>query len=288
MFFRASLYVRILWLILLLASTGLILYFMYRSFSKYFQYPIATVMRIQYPDTMVFPAVTLCPMTKFTKNKIFMTDDDVMFQSLGLDLPVCNATAHVRKGRPCGEALLCCCASYFQDVSVALSNCTEEYKRELLDVIMKDKKSFNDKKFQEAYGPNLQRNLACRFGLLDYKCTGKDFLPTVTELGLCFTFNSGRNDKEIKKVSRSDSVRELHLELDLHLDDHLAGFFSEGIFVIIHDQGVYINSADTVLVAPGSYVRINVKRKVVSSCASKMQTLKERYRWWSSVECSPI
>ena len=79
-------------------------------------------------------------------------------------------------------------------------------------------------------------------------------------------------------MSRSDSARELHLELDLHLDDHLAGFFSEGIFVIIHDQGVYINSADTVLVAPGSYVRINVKRKVVSLCASKMQTLKERSR----------
>ncbi|PFX31908.1 Acid-sensing ion channel 5 [Stylophora pistillata] len=221
-----------------------------------------TIMRIQHPDTMVFPAVTLCPMTKFTKSKIFMTDDDAMFEPLGLDLPVCNATAHVRNGRPCGEALLCCCASHVQDIPMVLSNCTDEYKRELLEVIRKDKKSFDDKKFQEAYGPDLQRNLTCRFGSLDSRCSNEDFLPTVTELGLCFTFNSGQNGKEIRKVSRSDSAWELHVELDLHLDDHLAGFLSEGIFVIIHDQGVYINSADTVLVAPGSYVRINVKRKV--------------------------
>lgn len=83
----------------------------------------------------------------------------------------------------------------------------------------------------------------------------------MTERGVCFTFNSGRNGKEAFNVSYGDTSTGLSLILDLNLNDHLVGTFSEGIRIIVHDQGVYINPAKNVLVAPGSYAQISVKRK---------------------------
>ena len=267
---RASLWVRVLWLVLLLACTGWVLYSIYSSIKKYFQFPIATTIRIKYPkDGMPFPAVSLCPMTTFTKTRISMTDDNPWFETLGLDLPACNATAHVRAGRPCGEALLCCCSGHnVDDISVALNNCTEDYKKELLDVIKKDKNSFNDREFHKAYGPNFRRMMirnTCEFMTLDDKCSYKDFVPTMTELGLCYTFNSGRDGKKVLNVSYGDTSTGLSLILDLNLNDHMAGAFNEGIRIIVHDQGVYINPANSVLVAPGTHAQISVKRKVVST-----------------------
>lgn len=268
-FVRSSPYVRIFWLVLLLAFTAWVLYSMYSSIFKYFQYPIATVIRIRYPEEgMQFPAVSLCPMTSFTRTKIFMTDDDPQFESLGLDLPSCKATAHVRKGRPCGEALLCCCSDHSaEDVSVALSNCTDDYKKELQEIIRKDKKLFDDKKFQQAYGPSLWRMIipgTCIFAALrNGGCSYKDFIPTMSDHGVCFTFNSGRDGKEAMNVSYGDTSTGLSMILDLNLNDHLVGAFSEGIRIIVHDQGVYINPAKNVLVAPGSYAQISVKRKEV-------------------------
>ena len=50
-FVRSSPNVRIFWRVLLLAFSALVLYSMYRSIYKYFQYPITSVIRIRYPLT---------------------------------------------------------------------------------------------------------------------------------------------------------------------------------------------------------------------------------------------
>ena len=231
-------------------------------------------MTIHHPNEgMPFPAVTLCPMTTFAKIKISLTDDHPWFEAKGVNLPACNATAHVRAGRPCGEALLCCCADHdVNDISVAFSTCTEDYKKELLDVIKKDKKSFNNREFHKAYGPKLGEMMipyTCKFNVMDPGCSYKDFVPKMTELGLCYTFNSGRDGKKVLNVSFGDISTGLNLILDLNLNDHMADAFSEGMRIIVHDQGVYINSAHSVLVAPGSHAQISVKRKVVSTVVSE-------------------
>ena len=56
-FVRSSPNVRIFWRVLLLAFSALVLYSMYRSIYKYFQYPIATVIRIRYPLTRLHDRV---------------------------------------------------------------------------------------------------------------------------------------------------------------------------------------------------------------------------------------
>lgn len=268
-FARSSFWVRLVWIILLLSFTGYIIFSLYTSIAKYFTYPIATVMKIYHPqEGLQFPAVTLCPMTTITKTRISMTDNNPLFSKLGLNLTACNATAAVRAGRPCGEALLCCCASNYDadEIGVALSNCTEDYKKDLLDVIMKNKGLFNETAFHQAYGPNIKRITipgTCKFESLDEDCSYKDFDPIVTEHGLCYSFNA-RHGEEVRSALYGDISSGLSLILDLNLHDHMVGSFSEGIRIIVHHQGVYINPFNNVLVAPGTHAQIGVRRKVVS------------------------
>lgn len=271
-FARSSFWVRLVWIILLLSFTGYIIFSIYTSIAKYFTYPIATVMKIYHPqEGLQFPAVTLCPMTTMTKTRISMTDNNPLFSKMGLNLAACNATAAVRAGRPCGEALLCCCSSYdANEIGVALSNCTEDYKKDLLDVIMKNRGLFNEREFHRAYGPNIRRMIiprTCKFGSSDVSdegCSYKDFDPIVTELGLCYSFNAGRHGEQVLSALYGDFSSGLSLVLDLNLHDHMVGSFSEGIRIIVHHQGVYINPFNSVLVAPGTHAQIGVRRKVVS------------------------
>ena len=270
-FTRASPWVRLVWIFFVLGFTGYVIFSIYNSIYKYFTYPIATVMNIYHPkEGLQFPAVTLCPMTTLSKRKISMRDEEPSFNKLGLNIAACNITAAVRAGRPCGEALLCCCADYSADseISVVLPNCTEDYRKDLLEVIQSKKDSFNDRQFHEAYGSDIRRMIVprtCQYGLSDEGCSHKDFDPVVTDLGVCYSFNAARHGEQVLKAFQGDTLSGLSLVLDLNLNDHMVGSSSEGIWIIVHHQGVYINPWNRILVAPGTRTEISVKRKVVST-----------------------
>lgn len=269
-FTRASPWVRLVWIFFLLGFTAYVIFSIYSSIYKYFTYPIATVMNIYHPqEGLQFPAVTLCPMTTLSKRRISMKDEEPSFNKLGLNIAACNTTAAVRAGRPCGEALLCCCTDYTDsEISVALPNCTEDYRKDLLEVIKKKKDSFNDRQFHEAYGSDIRRMIVpgtCHYGLSDEGCSHKDFDPIVTDLGVCYSFNAARHGEQILKAFQGDTLSGLSLILNLNLHDHMVGFSSEGIWIIVHHQGVYINPWNRILVAPGTRTEISVKRKVVST-----------------------
>lgn len=65
-------------------------------------------------------------------------------------------------------------------------------------------------------------------------------------------------------MSYGDVSAGLFVMLDLHVNDHFFGFYSEGVRVLVHNQGEYINPWNGVLVAPGSHAQISITRKVVS------------------------
>lgn len=267
-FVRRSFWARVLWLILLMTFTGYVIYSLFNSIIKYFDFPIATIMNIKYPDeTMPFPAITLCPMTMISKRKASMTDDDPNFIKLGLNIEACEATAGVRTGRPCGEALLCCCfSSDILDVEATIDNCTEDYKSELKTVLNSNKRLFNQRDFYKAYGLDLSRMIVprtCQFGSSDEHCTYRNFTEVVTDFGKCYSFNSAPGDDALQ-VSYGDPSAGLFLMLNLDIEDHQFGLLSEGIRVLVHNQGEYINPWNSVLVAPGSHAQISIKRKVVS------------------------
>lgn len=268
-FVRRPFWARVVWLILLMTCTGYVIYSLCNSIIKYFDFPIATIMKIKYPDdTMPFPAITLCPMTMISKRKASMRDDDPNFIKLGLNIEACEATASVRAGRPCGEALLCCCFSsdIILDVETTIDNCTEDYKNELKAVLNSNKRLFNLRDFYKAYGLDLSRMIVpetCKFGSSDKPCTYRNFTEVVTNFGKCYSFNSAPGD-DVLQVSYGDLSAGLFLMLNLHTDDHQFGLLSEGIRVLVHNQGEYINPWNSALVAPGSHAQISIKRKVVS------------------------
>ena len=226
-------------------------------------------MRIEYPkDGMPFPAVTLCPLTTLTKTKLSMRDNDTRFSRLRLNISACDVTAPVRAGRPCGEALLCCCSNNdYLDGSLVVDDCTESYKKDLLDIIKEKKESFNDREFWRAYGPDIWTMIipgTCYFGSSDKSCSYKDFDPLITEFGLCYSFNSGQHGKSVMKASFNGLSGGLFLMLDLQVDDHAFGWYSDGIRVLVHNQGEYVDPWNGVVVSPGAYAQISVSRKVVS------------------------
>lgn len=283
-FTRTSPWVRLVWIFFLLGFTAYVMYSIYSSIHKYFTYPIATTMKIYHPeDGMQFPAVTLCPTTTLSKTRISMEDKDPSFDKLGLNIAACNTTAAVRAGRPCGEALLCCCTDYTNSqISVVIPNCTEDYRKDLLEVIKKKKQSFNDRQFHEAYGPSIRKMIiptTCHYGLSEEGCSQKDFDPVVTELGLCYSFNAARHGEEVLKAFHGDTLSGLSLVLDLNLHDHMIGHYFEGIWVIVHHQGVYINPWNRILVAPGTHTEISVKRKVVSTYMVAWSGLSTNAQW---------
>lgn len=225
-------------------------------------------MKIQYPvEGMPFPAVTVCPMTTLTKTKASMADDDPKFNKWGLNIEACQATAAVRAGRPCGEAMLCCCSNKdYIDVEAAVDNCTAEYKKKLLQVLNTNKGSFSEREFYKAYGPSIRRMIipnTCRFASSDKGCSYREFDPIMTEFGLCYSFNSVPGEK-VLNVTYGDVSAGLFVMLDLHVDDHMFGFYSDGVRVLVHNQGEYINPWNGLLVAPGSHAVIGVTRRVVS------------------------
>ncbi|XP_068673629.1 acid-sensing ion channel 2-like isoform X1 [Montipora foliosa] len=266
---------RVTWLLLLIIFTGYVVYSLCCSIIKYFDYPIATVLRIEYPvDNMPFPAVTLCPLTTITNSKASMKDDHPSFNKLGLNIDACKATAAVRAGRPCGEALLCCCANIVTSIRGVVDNCTEEYRNELTEALKASDFSFNNRDFFRAFGPNMNKMIiprTCEFGSLDKRCSHNDFVPVFTDDGICYSFNSEPGEK-VLSVSYGDITGGLVLMLDLRVDDHLYGLISDGVRILVHNQGEYVNPWNGVLVAPGTHAQISVTRNVYRNKMAPYET----------------
>jgi len=72
----------------------------------------------------------------FAKSKLLIKDDNPLFESSGLNISSCAVTAGVRGDRPCGLSFLCCLAPpELEEATVAIPNCTTQYKQDLLNVM---------------------------------------------------------------------------------------------------------------------------------------------------------
>ena len=63
---------RFFWLLCALGATGFAVYQVYINFELYLQYPTTTSVVLDQPDTIPFPAVTICPLSP-VKRRIFRT-----------------------------------------------------------------------------------------------------------------------------------------------------------------------------------------------------------------------
>ncbi|KAJ7371670.1 hypothetical protein OS493_023698 [Desmophyllum pertusum] len=284
-FMKRHILIRLLWLVLLLTSGGYYIFTVYRAFTKYYNRPINTVLSREHLKEMDFPAVTICSLNLFAKSKIIMTDDNPLFAYSGLNISSCAVTSGVRGNRPCGLSLLCCCAPDFENATLALPNCTIQYRQDLLHVM----RQFNHRPDLEGFHRHYSQDISaligptCLFGWERFICTAKDFVPMVTPWGMCYTFNSG-TDGKVKTVDSGGVSSGLSIMLDTQISEYTQGKFSEGFKVLIHGQGEYIDEWEGINVGPGQHAVIALSQKRVWFFLSLLKQLNSTYlRHWQNV-----
>lgn len=264
-FMKHHVLVRLLWLVLLLTSGGYYVSIVYGAINKYYDRPINTVVSRKHLKEMDFPAVTICPLNVFAKSKMFMTDDNPLFASSGLNISSCAVTSGVRGNRPCGLSLLCSHAppGYLDFIS-GLPNCTTQYKQDLLDAMKKSFHRPDQEEFLRHYSQNISALVGpmCYFTWEELPCSAKDFVSFVTPWGMCYTFNSG-TDGKVKTVDTGGVSTGLTVILDAQTYEYSEGKYSEGFKVLIHGQGEYIDEWEGINEGPGQHVLIALSQRKV-------------------------
>ena len=267
-FWRRPLWARIGWLIILLLFTAYFLFTAYESLTKFFSFPINTVVTQKYEDKLEFPAVSICPLNLVSRKNMFTLDDDPDFKNDGLNDSFCSATASVRDGKPCGAAMMCCCVSFFLfDAARTVPNCTSEYAESLIAAQVKSGSYFNTTRFYKNYGQGIDKMLVpgvCIFDAnFENPCGPSNFTSTVTDWGTCYTFNGSPDDT--KKVQIQGPAGGLNILLDTQIEDRTIGRLSEGFSVVIHHQGDFFLPWDGINVSPGTQASITLHQQKVSS-----------------------
>ena len=252
---------------LLLTSGGYYIFTVYTAFSTYFDRPINTVVSRKNVEGINFPAVTICPQNDFAKSKLYMTDDNPLFASTGLNISACAVTSKVRGDRPCGWSLLCALPE-FQTFRPAIPNCTRQYSNDLWSEIQKSLHYIDKEVMYRYFSQELDFLIgpACSFKI-NIHCSARDFVPLLTKWGKCYTFNSGTNDK-LKRVNSAGISFGFAVILDVQREEYSYGKVSEGFKVVIHKQGEFIDEWEGINVGPGQHalIALSEKRVTFSSC----------------------
>lgn len=154
---------RILWLILLACMFGLFTWQTSTLVSKYFEYRVTSRVQIINDRQSIFPAVTICNFNRYRKSIINNTE-------LG-EIVLLKNPLYKEKSKTVNWAAY-----------------PEVNKMNMEDEI-------------RLSGHQLEYNLTTETGML-YRCRWKgqpcnysNFTSTLTEMGLCYTFNSGKTNK---------------------------------------------------------------------------------------------
>lgn len=257
--------IRAIWIVLLLSAGSYYISTVYRAFNKYYSRPVNTEISKTYLKEMSFPAVTICPLNLFAKSKLFMTDDNPLFASSGLNLTSCASTSKVRGKLPWGLSLLCCCTppEYLYLTSL-LPNCSRQYRQDILDALRQSLHHPDLESFYRYYAQDAQAFVGpmCTFSWEELVCSSDDFVPIVTHWGMCYIFNSGTDDK-VKTVDSGGVSSGLSVILDVQTHEYTYGKLSEGFKILIHGQGEYIDQWEGINVGPGQHAVIALTQKRV-------------------------
>ena len=255
---------RVVWLILLSSASFSCLYLNSLCIKKFISKPIKTVISQETPDGgLKFPAVTICNLNRFMKSKIDVADDDEKFEKMGLNISGCSEIRAVRGNLTCGQALLCAHAWF----GTALVNgCNATRRQNIIDVLNRSsERLYNEEEFFTKYGHDMESMfmLYCRF-MHDTVCSEKDFVPTLTSDGLCFTFNSGQNDTIFHALLEGPELG-LNIVLNAQTNESTISDFSNGFKVILHDQNTFVSRHYGFNILPGAHALVAIKLRKVSN-----------------------
>ncbi|KAL9964423.1 hypothetical protein ACROYT_G028064 [Oculina patagonica] len=189
---------RILWALLLVSSMAWFSFQSSKLLRKYFSYPVTTKVSLEYEDTPDFPAVTICNFNRFKRSVIMEKGYDQLL-------------------------------SQFEKKSFGL-----QAENDAIDLA--NYTDFNFTEFHLIAGHQINDTLlGCVWS--GQMCDYRNFTPVLTDMGLCHTFNSGKNGERILKVKQAGSTFGLTLSLNVQQKEYYGVMAtSAGLKILIHHQ----------------------------------------------------
>ena len=258
-----------IWFIFLGAAATTYLYLVSLSLNKFFSRPIKTVISQETPsEGLKFPAVTICNLNRFMRSKIDTADEDENFVKMGLNISGCSEIRKVRGNLTCGQAFLCVYTPYG---TALVKGCNRTMRQNIINVLSRSShRLFDKEEFHTKYGHDItsltSSFLYCRF-TRNAACSKGDFVPKLTEYGICFTFNSGK-DGVLRRAVHEGPDNGLSIFLDVQTHESTFSQFSSGLKVIVHDQNTFVNRHNGFNIVPGTHASVGVKLTKVSCCQS--------------------
>lgn len=263
---ESSFFKRFIWFLFLCTAAGTYCYLSTISVTKYFSRPIKTVISQEASSNgLKFPAVTICNLNFFMKSKIDTAEEDENFVKLGLNITGCSDREfrRVRGNLTCGQALLCA----FDWFGYAIvRGCNRTVRQNIVEALNRSsERIFSQEEFLTRYGHNITDMflLYCRF-MKTTECSVEDFIPKLTESGICYTFNSGEKSPVLRTLFEGPDLG-LNILLDVQTNESTMADFSHGFKVIVHDQDTFVNRHIGFNIPPGFHATVAVKLRKVKS-----------------------
>ena len=254
-----------LWFIFLGTAATAYVYLASVSLNKFVSRPIKTVISQETPtEGLKFPAVTICNLNTVMRSKVDMADEDENFVKMGLNISGCSETREVRGNLTCGQALICVYSPYG---AALVKGCNGTVRQKLMNVLNRSShRVFNEEEFFTKYGHDIvgmSASFLYCFFMQTIRCSEKDFVPKLTEYGICFTFNSGQNGF-YRSAKYEGPDFGLSILLDVQTNESTLSQFSSGLKVIVHDQDTFVNRYNGFNIVPGTHASVGVKLRKVS------------------------
>ena len=262
-----SIFRRGIWFVFLGMAATAYVYLASLSLNKFLSRPIKTVISQETPsEGLKFSAVSICNLNKFMRSKIDMADKDENFVKMGLNISGCSEIREVRRNLTCGQAFLCAFSPYG---TALVDGCNRTLQRSIIKALTRSShRLFNEEEFHTKYGHDIATMsvsfLYCRF-MKTTICSERDFVPKLTQYGICFTFNSGK-DGVPRRAIHEGPDNGLSIFLDVQTNESTFSQFSSGLKVIVHDQDTFVNRYNGFNIVPGTHASVGLKLRKVRYC----------------------
>ena len=225
---------------IVLAATGGCLYNISNRIIYLGGNPKSTTISSAYMSSITFPAVTICNLNTLTRSYAVQQNLSSLLKSV----------------------------IFFTDPFSPNDTVCEDV---LADSNIDPALSFGKALF---YGRNNFNSFVTECAFLGRECTEDDFMPSFTQLGYCYTFNSGHNSKfeeiEPKTTIGTGTRHGLRLLLNISQDDYaFPTNFDAGVKIAVHPQGEPADPDDIgIAVSPGMNAFIAVRAATFSDTSS--------------------
>ena len=236
-----SSYRRLAWAVLIITGLIVLTGMTIVTIMEYFDYKVNTIVTMVTENEPTFPAVTICNINTMRKSKLYDMATSGKYKDF---IKLANALA-------------------MADVTGSGSNTTipAVSGHEIRGIYQYTGHTMDD--FEKG-------GMIVNCSFRHHPCNRSDFVPVLTQLGQCYTFNSGKQSRTVRTITQPGSIFGLQIRLSVQVDEYVllpTQEVSTGLKVFIHHQNV-LPLADVygLAVSPGTHTLIGLKKQKVMSC----------------------